>query len=282
MSRFRQLSYRAANAFLIRSLCALHRRFQSPTTYKLSPQGAAALFEDCWFSYSARQFGCTGNIDYDQCAENTTRHFLFERVKDGEVFYDIGAHGGVYTLTLIKRFPDLIVHSFEPQPEELLENLMLNSLPGERVHAVALGDHERTVKMTTKKRSSNHISDDGDRAVPMIRLDDYVRDRKLPAPDWIKIDIEGMELPALRGAEQTLKRSHPTIICEINHISGRYGSKVSDLIDFLNSLGYSIHALADGELKHIDGDELPHSADRNYWFLPGQYDAPELNLSRTR
>lgn len=268
MGRLRELSYRAANAALIGALSALHRRFNSPTTYKLSPEGTAALFEGCWFSYSARQFGCTGNIDYDQCAENTTRRLLFERVKDGEVFFDIGAHGGVYTLTLLQRFPNLIVHSFEPQSEELLENLMLNSVSAERVHAVALGDQARTVKMTTKERSSNHISDDGDRSVPMIRLDDYIRETGIPAPDWIKIDIEGMELPALRGAEQTLKQSHPTIICEINQISGRYGSKVSDLIGYLGSLGYSIHALQDGKLQPLESAELPYSADWNYWFLP--------------
>lgn len=268
MSRLGELTFRAANAFLIATLSGLHRRFNSQTTYKLGPEGTAALFEGSWFSYSLSQFGCTGNIDYDQSAENTTRRFLFERVKDGEVFFDIGAHGGVYTLTLLKRFPNLIVHSFEPQPEELLENLKLNSVSSERVHPVALGDQERTVKMTTKERSSNHISDVGDRSVPMIRLDDYVRDTKLPAPDWIKIDIEGMELPALRGAEVILKRSHPTIVCEINHISGRYGSKVSDLIGYLGSLGYSMHALQDGKLRAIEGDELPYSADWNYWFLP--------------
>ena len=135
-------------------------------------------------------------------------------------------------------------------------------------HAVALGEQERTVKMTTNERSSNHISDTGDRSVPMIRLDDYVRDADLPAPDWIKIDIEGMELPALRGAEQTLRKSHPPIICEINQISGRYGSKVSDLIGYLGSLGYSIHALQDGKLHAIEGHVLPYSADWNYWFLP--------------
>ena len=269
MSRLRELTYRAANASLIGALGWLHRRFDIPTTYRLGPDGASALFEDCWFTYRPGEFGCTGNIDYAPEAENSTRALMFERIKDAKVLYDIGAHGGVYTLTLLRRFPSMIVHSFEPQPEELLKNLALNSVSSDRVHAVALGDQEQTVRMTTKERSSNHICDRGDRSVPMIRLDDYIRERKLPDPDWIKIDIEGMELPALRGAEQTLRRSHPTIICEINQISGRYGSKVSDLIGYLNSLGYSMHALHDGKLRIIDGDELPYSADWNYWFLPG-------------
>ncbi len=267
MSRFREIAFRAANASLIGMLGWLHRSFDISTTYRLSPEGTAAMFEDCWFTYRPREFGCTGNIDYVPEAENETRRTLFERVLNGQVFYDIGAHGGVYSLTLLQRFPGLIVHSFEPQPEELRENLKLNAVSSDRVHAVALGDKAGTVKMTTKERSSNHISDDGDRSVPIVRLDEYVREKGLPTPDWIKIDIEGMELPALRGAEQTLRSSHPTIICEINQISGRYGPKVSDLVDYLGSLGYSIYALQDGELRAIDCGTLPYSADWNYWFL---------------
>ena len=103
--------------------------------------------------------------------------------------------------------------------------------------------------------------------MPIVRLDDYVQENGIPAPDWIKIDIEGMELPALRGAEQILRSSHPTIICEINHLSGRYGSKVSELIGYLGSLGYSMFALEDGELNAVQGEPLPNSADWNYWFL---------------
>lgn len=268
MSRFRELTYRTMNAALIKAIGMLHRRFDISTSYRVGPHGAAAMFEDCWFAYHPREFGCTGNIDYVADAENNTRCALFERVRDGQTFYDIGAHGGVYTLTLTKRFPKLTVHSFEPQPEELLENLALNAISPDRVHAVALGDQAGSVKMTTKERSSNHISERGDRSVPIVRLDDYAAENELPPPDWIKIDIEGMELPALRGAKQLLLRSHPTIICEINHISDRYGSKVRDLVDFLGSLGYTMHALESGSLTAINSVTLPFSADWNYWFLP--------------
>jgi FkbM family methyltransferase len=267
MMRARELTFRTANAFLIGALRWLHRRFEISTIYKLGPDGACALFENCWFTYDLGEFGCTGNIDYAPDAENSTRQMLFRRVKPGQVFYDIGAHGGVYSLTLLQRFPELTVHSFEPQPERLLENLALNAVAPNRVHAVALGDETGLVKMTTKERSSNHISDKGERSVPIVRLDDYVRDNKLPSPDWIKIDVEGMELPALRGAEQTLRGSRPTIICEINHLSNRYGSRVSDLVGYLGSLGYSMYALENGELNAIQGEPLPNSADWNYWFV---------------
>ena len=269
MTRLRELAFRSVNAWLIRMLIGWHRRFDISTTYKVGREGTSALFENCWFAYHPSDFGCTGNIDYAPDAENGTRAMLFARVKAGEVFYDIGAHGGVYTLTLLQRFPWMIVHSFEPQPERLVENLALNAVSSDRVHAVALGNEAGTVRMTTNERSSNHISDGGNRLVPIVRLDDYVHEHQIPAPDWIKIDIEGMELPALRGAEQILKNSRPTIVCEINHLSGRYGSKISDLVGYLGSLGYSMYALDDGQLIPVDGEPLPVSTDWNYWFLAG-------------
>lgn len=272
MSRARELTYRVANAGLIGALTRLHRLFGSRTRYQIGPDGAAAEFESCWFSYSPREFGCTGNIDYVPDAENSTRHALFDRFKDGQVFYDVGAHGGVYTVTLLKRFPGAQVHSFEPQPEDLRRNLALNGMTDSNVHQVAVGNEVGWVKMTTRNRSSNHVSEKGDLPVPIVRLDDYVAERKLPPPHWIKIDIEGLELPALRGAERILSGHHPTVICEINHLYGRFGTAIPDFLGFMRSLRYEIYRLKDGELEPIPQagsfEALGYSANWNFWFLP--------------
>lgn len=272
MSRFREYFVRVSTAALIGSLSWLQRTFHVPTTYRVGSDGAAALFEGSWFTYSPRQFGSTGNIDYMPEAENATRRALFDRVRDGDVIYDIGAHGGVYTITLMRRFPSARIISFEPQPEDLIGNLKLNGLPTDGVQAVAVGAEAGTVRMTTGERSSNHVSAKGDRAVPIVRIDDYVAEKGLPAPNWIKIDIEGLELPALKGAEGLIRRSRPTIICEINHLHDRFGTTVPVFVGWMRSLGYEIHKLADGGLQPIAGEvdfsALGYSADWNFWFIP--------------
>lgn len=272
MSRFREYFVRTANAGLIGALGWLHRAFDVQTTYRVGPDGAAALFEDSWFTYSPRQFGSTGNIDYVPEAENETRRALFDRVREGDVIYDIGAHGGVYTITLMRRFPAARIISFEPQPEDLIANLKLNGLSTDGVQAVAVGSKAGTVRMTTGARSSNHVSDKGDRDVPIVRIDDYAAAKGLPAPDWIKIDIEGLELPALQGAERLIREGQPTIICEINHLHDRFGTTVPDFVEWMRSLGYEIHKLTDGQLQPIEGDvdfpALGYSADWNFWFIP--------------
>lgn len=262
---------RIAIAVLIGGLSWIQRRSGILTTYKVANGRAAASFEGAWFSYHPQQFGATGNIDLAQEAENETREALFDRLNGKEVFYDIGAHGGVYSITLLHRFPDAIVHSFEPQPEDLLANLELNGLTS-NVHCVAVGDKSGEVQMTTHARSSNHVSATGSRSVRMVTLDDYALENDLPLPTWIKIDIEGLELPALRGAERLLRHGRPTIICEINHLYSRFGTSISEFLGYMRSLGYEVHRLHSGQLEPLPNarsfEELGYSADWNFWFVP--------------
>lgn len=269
IGRARELAYRATNSALLSALHRLNRN--SATTYRLDRHGIAASFEGAWFRYSPREYGCTGNIDYAPEAENETRAALADRLQFGDVLYDIGAHGGVYTITMQQRVKGLTVHSFEPQPEDLLANLALNQIPADNVHAVAVGDKAGSVRMTTGRRSSNHVSETGGREVPIVTLDDYAAERGLLPPTWIKIDIEGLELPALKGAERLLRKHKPSVICEINHISGRFGTTVAELLRYMRSLGYEIQALEKGSLRPLPHEmsNVGYSADWNFWFIHG-------------
>ena len=274
MSRIREYTFRVATAALLRSISWIQRRYGVTTNYKVGSDGIAALFENCWFRYDIGDFGATGNIDFHGDGENATRRKLFALLKAGEVFYDVGAHGGVYSVTLKKKFPSLEVHSFEPQPKELLANLALNDMPSSLVHAVALGDQAGIVRMTSQNRSSNHVSSEGDIEVSMVRLDDYRQGKSLAPPAWIKIDIEGLELPALKGSEATIRASRPILICEINELNKRYGLGVGDLVTYVTDLDYTIYRLVDGRLIPASAtsslSDLGPSADFNYWFVPSE------------
>lgn len=231
--------------------------------------------------YDFAKFGAAGNIDSGGTSEATTRHALIKLLPEGSDFYDIGAHQGVYSMFVMRQRPDVKVFSFEPQAGHLQESLGLNNLPNCNVHAVAVGDSEGTIGMTISQRSSNHVvtmNEHAEVSVPIVRLDSYCSSHRLPHPDVIKIDIEGLEFQALRGARKLLQVSSPLIIAEINHCFHRYQKDLGATMKDQSLAGYQLHAHANGKLQPIDTvpqstAALPYSDDDNYWLVPDRWRA---------
>ena len=61
---------------------------------------------------------------------------------------------------------------------------------------------------------------------------------KIADVDLIALDLEGYELHALKGAEQTIKRCGPMIQCEVRGDEEKYGYTERDVHGFLGGLGY--------------------------------------------
>ena len=175
---------------------------------------------------------------------------LFRRlIRPGAYVVDAGAHIGVHTLT----FADLVgsrgkVFAFEPQRlmhQLLAANVALNSLVNVHTYHMALGaksgaiwladtmNYSREgnfggIPLTAIARKPNHT---GPRyEVPFVRLDDFYDQPRL---DFLKIDVEGMEADVLRGAEQLIRRHHPTIYLENDK-----PEKCQELVELLQSHGY--------------------------------------------
>ena len=82
--------------------------------------------------------------------------------------------------------------------------------------------------------------------VPVVTIDEDIAAAGLPAPHLVKIDIEGMELPALRGMTQTLTRHHPEIYLEVHGATVEHKERnVREIVRFLNEHGYH-------DLRHIE------------------------------
>ncbi len=140
----------------------------------------------------------------------------------GRTLVDVGAHIGFYTALLAPGFER--VEAFEPsrfQHEWLLRNVALNAYAHVHVNAAALGDTpgEATLHVLSTDGGINTLADDvaqnrpslGTYSCPVERLDD----RGLSDVDLLKIDVEGFEMPVLRGARQTIATSRPVILMEV-------------------------------------------------------------------
>jgi FkbM family methyltransferase len=199
-----------------------------------------------WIVGSSGNNGCwLGSYEYEQ-------RLAFEKlIGVGSVVFDVGAHVGFYTLLSSRLVGPLgEVIAFEPLPRNLhylREHLRLNRVENVRIIERALSDAEGEASFTEGENSFNaRISEEGKIKVKTAALDHLMESEGLPVPDFIKMDIEGAETMALRGARRTLEAHHPTIFLTT------HGPDIhEDCVALLKDLGYSLIFLDEGNGKGI-------------------------------
>jgi FkbM family methyltransferase len=171
---------------------------------------------------------------------------------DGVVL-DIGAHAGQFAKLFARLAPRGRVYAFEPSPYALsILRLAVrtNGLKNIVIEPLGLSDAPGVARLSTPikrrgdvgfglahlgeaDRPGGHIAHE----VRLTTLDQACGG--LERVDFIKIDIEGWELPALRGGAATLARFRPAIFAEVNHRHlARAGATPEELWAFLEALGY--------------------------------------------
>jgi FkbM family methyltransferase len=81
------------------------------------------------------------------------------------------------------------------------------------------------------------------RAVPVVRLDDWMTEENLQRLDFIKIDIEGAEEPALRGGQRLIERFKPKLSISSYHVDSVSELQHPKLVKLLREWGYQIEEL---------------------------------------
>jgi len=86
----------------------------------------------------------------------------------------------------------------------------------------------------------------GQETITVVSLDSLVREQHLLLPSVIKIDIEGGELYALRGAREVLSTYHPIMVMEFTGLEGfqDVGYARGDMLTFLQDLQYVLYGLS--------------------------------------
>ena len=173
-------------------------------------------------------------------------HFMRRYLRAGDAVLDVGANIGVYSLLAASCVgPSGRVLAFEPGPEahrRLTENLRINQLETVQVHACALGDRCGVVNFLNQCDTTNRMQTEADTgksvaSVAVARLDNIVEEKCAMG----KMDIEGAEPIALRGAERMLKGANPPVwLLEINGALHAFGFTESTFADWLSGQGYDL------------------------------------------
>ena len=173
---------------------------------------------------------------------------------------DIGAHIGAVTNYLARKFLRVIAIEAVPSTFEFLHR---NTIELANVTAlnIAVGQTEGETFLThyPKHGQLSHIAPDADipktqriGPIPVKTIDSL----NVADVSFIKIDVEGFELPVLMGARRTLKRCKPLVLVEQNgNEELHYGRVRNEASAFLEALG-----------MHRHPDEPRMSKDRLYTF----------------
>lgn len=196
---------------------------------------------------------------------------------------DIGSNVGFYTTCLAISDPTAEIHAFEPNPEvfhELERNLALNGLSGKNTvtHNIGLSDLsiDNSLFFVPKYTGTGGGSlmdlhpDEGEsirKSVNVRTLDELNIGEKI---DLIKIDVEGAEYAALRGACKTISLSQPTIVAELlRKWMKPFGAHPQDVVNLLSKMGYRTYAIGENQLTQIQqiNDD---TCETNFIFVHGQ------------
>jgi FkbM family methyltransferase len=167
-------------------------------------------------------------------------NFVRAIARRGRTFIDVGSHIGFYTMALAPGFRRVI--AFEPSRFQygwLRRNASLNAYDHVLCEHVALGDIAGTAILNVLSYEGGLNSLSPEVAHGKTILDHYVvpvevlDDRGLSDVDLLKIDVEGFEIPVLRGAIRTIGASRPVILIEV-WVDAQRRHNVQAVMDELN------------------------------------------------
>jgi len=167
-----------------------------------------------WINLKCQKFYWLGT--YEPAVQEVLKKIIQQRW----ICYDLGAHLGYFSLLMARLTgKGRKVFAFEPNPSNF-------SLLSEHIHLNNLGDVIEAVPLAISSRSGRALKGidsftgklvSSSRFVELVSLDDFVYKMGHPEPNFIKIDVKGLEGEVLSDAEKILTQAQPFILCEVHN-----------------------------------------------------------------
>jgi len=198
-----------------------------------------------------------------EMAEGTFDGFLYEAIAQrrplaGARCWDVGAHIGYHALALANQGAQVL--AFEPNranAARFREHLARNPGLAARIRLLPMALADRDGEMTfvessdlTGASTGSHLAEAtpplqpqvyaafAHHTVKTVTLDTLIEQQGEPAPDIIKLDVEGAEHLVLQGGRRSLARCQPLLLVEVHHVCAMFA-----VAPFLRELGYQLEIL---------------------------------------
>lgn len=187
-------------------------------------------------------------------SERPVQNALATRLHSGDVFYDVGANVGFFSIIAARLVgSEGCVYSFEPVEENIRsirENAKANKLENMRSFEVAVGrmSGNEDLLLTEWNGGASLSTSVVKPAVPVstrnvrvVALDDFIQAQDLRAPTLVKIDVEGSELDVVQGMSRTIVTSRPILLYEIDDGNkNAFSRRWQELDQLVAGFGYRI------------------------------------------
>ena len=181
------------------------------------------------------------------------QNIFAQHLKSGDVFYDIGANVGFFSIIAARLVGDTgKIYAFEPGRENaqsIRHNARLNNFSQIEVIEKAVSHRSGEGQLLLAEYSGGHALATADAppdlagevTVDLVSIDDLIAQNKIEPPNFVKVDVEGAELDVLQGMRETIKTHQPTIIYEVDDGDrAGYERKYNELANFFESLNYQV------------------------------------------
>lgn len=210
-----------------------------------------------WLYRAASFYVNTVDNDHDSdWWTNGEAAFARARLPGAKLVFDVGAAVGDWTAIALESDPDLMVHCFEPTNRRfsklaargfgsrvVLNRLGLGDAPTEaQIFHGAVGG-SNTLFSQQYPGTENHAQSE---TIQISTIDRYCREHGIDHVDFIKMDIEGYEMAAIRGAEQMLRAGKIDVIqFEYSYLFIDAGTSLMQLMRYVNEINprYEFHKI---------------------------------------
>lgn len=189
--------------------------------------------------------------------ERPVQDALAHLLSPGDVFYDIGAHAGFFSMLACRQIGLRgQVFAFEPirrLAKVIRHEAVVNGFPNITVIEAAVSDRSGRGKLLVTActagaslSTTSAVPPDvvAERQVRTICIDEELEHGRLRPPSVVKIDVEGVEVQVLRGMIRTIRRFRPRLLWEVDGASeADCDRRMLQLSDLVRDLTYRVEVL---------------------------------------
>lgn len=208
--------------------------------------------------YPSSSFGSL--IVYTIWPEFNEMKHVYETLESNDIFIDVGAGLGDFSLIAASKITKGHIFAFEPNQkaaDQFKQNIALNHIEKRiTLSTEAIADKDGWVYFNANQTTelSQIVNSKGNHAlrVKSTTLDSFCKKNKVSQISLLKIDVEGAELRVLRGCQNLLKKGLiKKILLEVNPKSENLGNQTNETLAFLKQFGFSFYSFGENGKKQL-------------------------------